>query len=315
MPSLVRFDTCWLCQGTMRDSQEHILPKAITYDTSLRVPGFICRACNNRTGTDWDAWVTIACQPKFRTDSNYLSSLRESGPRRIPAEFITSDGEVIEGSVGSNGDFQETRKRPRETDMGNGFVTVSLQGAASDKKLFDQWEKVRDRFIDPVSEVVDTEYVHGITAYDIKISIVAIRKAIIKSYMALAYHVGIDPNVCDVSVPYLRGENADCMLQDPPIFVFREREVRYQHIILVYSMSNFLFGGAHISGSPLEQNGTSLDGELYVESFLPSLLSTRYNGPSIMKAYVVNVKEKEHEVLDIRRLLDNGTVKFNPRSA
>ena len=74
----------------------------------------------------------------------------------------------------------------------------------------------------------------------------------------------------------------------------------------------FLMGGAHISGFPLESNSRMLDGELYVESLVPALLSTRYAGPSTMKAYVVDVKDRGHQVQDIERLLNDGTLQFNP---
>ena len=138
-------------------------------------------------------------------------------------------------------------------------------------------------------------------------------KSLVKSYTGLAYSLGIDPNICDVSVPYLRGETA-LDLQEPPIFIFCEPDVRYKHIALVYSMSNLLLGAAHISGYPPELlTRFNFENQFYVESLVPALLSTRYEGPSVMKAYVVDVARKHHHVIDIRCLLGDGTVCFNPR--
>ena len=314
MSSTLCLDTCWLCDGPMNESKEHILPKAITYEGSLQVTGFICEDCNNRTGTEWDASLATTCQPKFRSDSNYPVHLRKSGPRRTPTDFITFDGEVIEGSTDFEGNFHERRRKPEETEEGDGYASVSLQGSMSDKKFLEQMENAKERFHGPTTEVLRTETVHGIPSYEISIQWDEISKTLIKSYMALAYRVGIDPNACDTSITYLRGETPTYTRQEPPIFLFREHDVRYRHVIVIYSMGRFLVGGAHISGLPLElYGGTNLDGGLHVESLVPALMSTRYDGPSVMKAYVVSVKDKQHRILDIRHLLGDGTMRFNPR--
>ena len=312
-----RLDTCWLCVEPMNESKEHVLPEAITYDNSLQFVGFICKECNNRTGTQWDADLANACQLVFRGDQNYLANLRKSGRTRIPTDFITFDGEIIEGTTDYEGNFREKRSRPVETEKDDGYISVFLQGSRDDKKFLEQMENVRKRFQGPKEEVIETETLYGVPSHEIQISKEKIRKSLIKSYMALAYHVGIDPNICGVSMPYLRGETSQVLLQEPPMFMFRERDVHYRHIVLIYSASiygggGFLMGGAHISGFPLESNSRMLDGELYVESLVPALLSTRYAGPSTMKAYVVDVKDRGHQVQDIECLLNDGTLQFNP---
>ena len=71
----------------MDDSKEHVLPESITYGSSLRVTGFICKKCNNQTGTEWDAEIAKACRPMFKADLNYPPNLRESGPRYTPCRI------------------------------------------------------------------------------------------------------------------------------------------------------------------------------------------------------------------------------------
>ena len=47
---------CVLCDGVISEKNmtaEHIIPNAI--GGRKKVSGFICRDCNNRTGTEWDA--------------------------------------------------------------------------------------------------------------------------------------------------------------------------------------------------------------------------------------------------------------------
>ena len=309
-----RLETCWLCGKPMDESKEHVLPESITYRASLRVAGFMCKNCNNQTGTEWDAEIATVCRPRFKADPNYPDNLRESGPKYTPGEFITSDGEVIVGSKDYQGNFHEMPKKPREEDFGSGYKLVSIQGAVGDKRLYQQVGQQIKRFDHIVSVTSNEESVSGVFSQKITMSHGKIRKALMKSYMALAYYVGIDPNVCNASIPYLRGEANECTLQEPPIFLFGERAAQYNHITLLYSMGNFLLGGAHISGFPLELlMGGYLDKELHVESLVPALLSTQYDGPPIMKAYIVNIRDRQHSVLDIRCLLDNSTVKFNPR--
>ena len=309
-----RLETCWLCGKPMDESKEHVLPESITYEASLRVTGFICKNCNNQTGTEWDAEIAAVCRLKFKADSNYPANLRESGPKYTPGEFITSDGEVIAGNKDYQGDFHERPKKPREEDFGDGYKLVHLQGTAGDKRFHQQVENQIKGFDRIISVTASEESISGVFSQEIAICRGKIRKTLIKSYMALAYYVGIDPYGCNVSIPYLRGDTSESIFQEPPIFLFEEYATRYKHITLIYSMSNFLLGGAHISGFPLELlTGGYLDNELHIECLVPALLSTQYDGPPIMKAYMVNIRDRQHSVLDISCLLDDGTVKFNPR--
>ena len=138
-------ETCWLCDGPMSESTEHVLPESITYRSSLRVKGFICEGCNNRTGTEWDVALVDACRPKFRADSKYLPEIRRSGPKRTPAEFITDHGEIIAGSLDREGNFREKLAPPKQVDFSNGHTLVSIQGASDDNNFLKQQDGVRKR--------------------------------------------------------------------------------------------------------------------------------------------------------------------------
>ncbi len=133
-----------------------------------------------------------------------------------------------------------------------------------------------------------------------------------KSYLALAYHIGIDPFICNGAIPFLRSETG-VYIEDSSTYLINERPARYNHISMIYSEGKYLIGGAHIIGFP--QGFTKcdyLDKELHVESLVPALLSTQYDGPPVLKAYMVNVKDRKHRVLDIGELLDDGTIRLNP---
>ena len=285
-------DTCWLCGEPMDESKEHVLPESITYGASLRVSGFMCTHCNNTTGTEWDAALASVCRPAFKADQHYPPHLRESGPKFIPAEFITSDGEIIAGTTDYEGNFREDPKKPEEEDFGDGYMRISVQGAVDDKRIYKQIEKQRGKFDINASEGSRQERVWGTVSHEIEIHWGRIRKALVKSYLALAYHVGIDPLICNQAIPFLRDETG-VFIQDPPMFLINERAARYNHIMMIYGKDKFLVGGAHISGFPLGfTKGEYLDKELHVESLVPALLSTQYDGPPVFKAYMVNVKDK-----------------------
>ena len=43
---------CWLCDRPLTDSKEHVFPKGV--GGTKTVSGFICKKCNNDTGSQWD---------------------------------------------------------------------------------------------------------------------------------------------------------------------------------------------------------------------------------------------------------------------
>ena len=297
----------------MEDSTEHVLPRAITYERSLRVDGFLCRSCNNCTGTEWDAELAAACQPGFWTDPNYPDALRKSGRVRRRAGFLTSDGEVIRGTTDRQGSFREERRKPKLQHLDEDRVVVSLQGSLDDKEFREQIAKVRQGFREIDGESGSVEHIDGTPFYEVEVSNHGIRKALVKSYLALAYYLGIDTNICKVAIPYLRGETPVCILHDPPTFMLRERDVMYRHVVLLYNIGPFLMGGSHISGLHPEMYRRDTEGEPHREGLVPALLSREYDGPSVMSAYVVDVRNQKHEVVDIHRLLRSGVVRFNQR--
>ena len=314
MANTQRNDTCWLCGKPLDESNEHVLPESITFKSSLTVAGFICTRCNNATGSKWDEKLAAVCRYGFKADTKYPPRLRQSGPRFTPAEYVTIDGETIAGSTDYEGNFRPNPTPPVEEDLGDGIVRVFIQGAADDRRIIEQVEQTRkwfgsDRFL---SEYKTVEPVRGTVAYDVELHWGAIRKALVKSYTALAFHLGIQPSMCDIGAPFLRNERRDILLQSPPIVLVNDRAVKYKHITMVYSVSKFLFGSAHISGFPPGMTKAEYFGnELYVESLVPALLSRRYEGPPIMQAYVVDVIDSKYDVVDMRQLLDEGTIKLN----
>lgn len=51
-------EKCWLCNGLMTRSKEHIIPKSI--GGRKTITGFVCNSCNNMTGGSWDSELAEA---------------------------------------------------------------------------------------------------------------------------------------------------------------------------------------------------------------------------------------------------------------
>ena len=305
--------TCWLCQGAMDVSREHVLPEAITYKASLHVSGFICTRCNNTTGSEWDSELAAACRPMFSRDGNYPSRLHESGPQYTSAEFITFGGDAFVGTMDREGHFRPNPKKPEVETLEDGVKRILVDGAADDKRIYEQARKQLEGTSEILSERRDVKQEWGATSQEITIDEGKIRKALVKSYMALGYQSGIDPYICNKAVPFLRGETDSIFELESPGFMFHERSVKYKHIIIIFSAEDHLFGCAHISGFILNPfRGKVLDNEPHLEGLMTTLLSTQYDGPPLMKAYVVHLKDGKHEVKDVgcqwRRI--SGTVQW-----
>ena len=114
---------------------------------------------------------------------------------------MTFDGDVFVGTIDHDGNFKENPKRPKVEDMGDGNKRVSIQGAADDRRIYEQMDTQRKRFNHILGEERNDELLRGIASQDITIDWGRIRKALVKSYMALAYHVGIDPFICNRRYP------------------------------------------------------------------------------------------------------------------
>ena len=72
--------TCWLCLRDLTETKEHIIPESMGGRKTVR--GFICRACNSKTGHDWDAAVTEFESWKFHLLSNLKINPQQSKPIR-----------------------------------------------------------------------------------------------------------------------------------------------------------------------------------------------------------------------------------------
>lgn len=198
---------CVLCDEVISEKNmtaEHIIPNAI--GGRKKVSGFICRDCNSRTGTEWDA--NLVGHPMLRFLS--LTVKRQKGKVK-PFQF-TSDGE--EYAFDSKGIklITPVRKLETSTEKVHRFHISSDDKEENQRKFEALSEKYRQRYgrdkvrasIENRSEISD----FGFTLDTNGLRDEPTSKAVVKTMLATVFDAGINPRVCDIGLGYLRGERS-----------------------------------------------------------------------------------------------------------
>jgi hypothetical protein len=191
------------------DSDEHVIPNSI--GGRLKVRGFICRACNNRTGETWDA--VFAKQTNFFC--HLFGVVRERG-EPPPQPIVTTAGEQLlmqpdGGFKMRNAVFQET---PTE-----GGKQIQIK-ARSIREATAILEGVARKYpkVDVAAELARAKeehtYPEGVMRHDIFVGGPSGGRSIVKTAAAFAFHCGVSIEQCDLALAYLRDENAEEIFGD-----------------------------------------------------------------------------------------------------
>lgn len=267
-------NTCALCENpidSVTDSREHIIPQAIGGRKKVR--GFICRSCNNRRGCDWDS--AIAAQLNWFSVA--LNVSRENGaPRK----------ERVEGPDGSklwlHSDSSMTLDEPvvtvDDTESGRRFRLRPRTIVEARKKL----EEIRRKYpqVDvekELSNAVINSTRPGVIKTSFQFGGELAGRSLVKTAVAMAYEMGIDPRTCDFAMSYLKTEGGTPALAE---FYLRD--------LVCNRPSDSLINSVTICA---DQERKRLYG--YIEYFgvvrYVIHLSQRYSGPPAHSTYAVNV--------------------------
>ena len=201
---------CALCRNVVtsdNSSAEHIIPNAI--GGRKRVVGFICRACNHKSGSKWDAKLARQLNPL----SLLLGIARRSGD--VPSQtFRTYSG----GSLRVNADGTRTPARPR-IQVTNEGTNTRLHIEAATRRVFRQilegmgrtYPQLRSLDMDDlVSKVEDRSYYSSDPMEIIgEFGGTESGRSLVKSAVALVFDAGVDPSQCDLAIDYLLNEGAE----------------------------------------------------------------------------------------------------------
>ena len=200
---------CVLCDEVISEKNmtaEHIIPNAI--GGRKKVSGFICRDCNSRTGTEWDAHLVD--HPMFR----FLSLLvkRQKGKVK-PIEVMLSNGERGYFDLKEVKPTTPVRKEETSTEKGHHFRILGND----EEEVQKRYDKVvkdyqrrygRDKFR-ASSKRRQAEMPDFSLSFDINdLRDELPSKSIVKTMLATVFDAGINPRVCDIGLGYLRDERS-----------------------------------------------------------------------------------------------------------
>ena len=204
---------CWLCNVSIDDSlrhEEHIIPRSL--GGRKTVTDFICKKCNNDTGSKWDepllesvrALVSIACAgpPGKGRPSQWLMAggkpinqypdgrweLAADLPLRLASRIDSREFEIhgqphLNNIAKEIGDFKGWIENFSSSEVGFDVKAVS-SSIRVERKVTDEEIEARHDFL-----IGDRESV----------------KSILKSILALAYQAEVDSSNCLPLLAYLRG--------------------------------------------------------------------------------------------------------------
>lgn len=201
---------CILCGRTLTSAnsgKEHIIPNAI--GGRKKVDGFICRDCNNVSGSKWDADLASKLNPF----SLRLGIARQRGP--VPSQkFPTYSGE----SVCLKADGTMTLADPKiqvTTDRSTTTLRIKARTKNELKQILEGQRKKYPqlRRFDLDALVSATQYRSYYSADPIEINGdfggAKSGRSLVKSAVALVYDAGIDPRQCDLALDYLLNDGKE----------------------------------------------------------------------------------------------------------
>jgi stalled ribosome alternative rescue factor ArfA len=203
----IKTTNCILCDCPItdaNDSREHVFQNAIGGRLTTR--GFLCRACNSSTGDAWDAELAR----QFNLLSLTFGISRQRG--ELPAQRInTTAGEQLK--LLPEGGFALDKPSYSETDTAAGRqIAISARDMNEARKMLEGAKRKYPQIdvekllaeVDPV-----TSYPKGLVHLPFQFGGHEAGRALVKSTLAFAHHVGIDVvRDCATALAYLKGGDA-----------------------------------------------------------------------------------------------------------
>ena len=194
---------CWLCDGPLTDSKEHVFPKGI--GGTKTVSGFICNKCNNDTGSKWDKNL-LQLLVFNRMEHGLIDS--------VSAALDAVSQEGVDGHRRFKMfDFRDVRvsdttKDVSENPDGSLHVNVSAGNLKALKRAIKGLKRKYPKLEDiDVRQSVSTGSGGKIGKLNSKVAFTVpnLEKSVIKTAVAWAFATGSDPRDCELGYHYLRG--------------------------------------------------------------------------------------------------------------
>lgn len=192
---------CALCCKAItaeNDTAEHIIPNSIGGKQTVKK--FICITCNSRTGETWDQ--ELAQQSHLL--SVLLNIVRDRGSVP-PLEISSVEGEKFKWH--SDGKIEFAQPKYKQVQQGDKVsISMSAPNIGYAKKMLKGITKkypqvASEKFVENLKEVsIPAPLLHGSLQFGGENG----GRSLVKTMLAYAYSIGVDPMVCTHALNYLR---------------------------------------------------------------------------------------------------------------
>lgn len=281
--------TCWLCDNELTTTKEHIIPESM--GGKKTVQGFICRDCNSMTGHNWDVAVTNFHSWQFHINANLCINPQQEKPIRGKLDDSNLNvfiGPGVQMRMGFNPPIKTQEEAGKEV-----YHFISDPSRVDD--LFDSINTLyqrkgknpltRDEFNARIRHSVTPQ---PVVTFPLKLDIPKYYRSLVKTAMAMAFFVGVDPLYCENAVGYLRDETID-----------EQGVVTMPDTSLEGNIGDWTdYHAVTVFGFP---DARMLIGEVLYFGSVAGLviLSNSYEGPSIIAGHVINLRTGEYVDTDL----------------
>ena len=281
--------TCWLCDNELTPTKEHIIPESM--GGKKTVHGFICRNCNSRTGHDWDV-----ATPEFESWKFQLDPSLSINPRRERPIRGRMAGTGLNVFIGSGVQIRLGHNSPTKTGGEDGQLAYQFTSDPDHvDELFDSVNTLLRRRgrAEWTRGEFDARVEHRVTEqplvnFTLQMNIPGYYRSLVKTSMAMAFSLGIDPLDCDNAIGYMRDET----MNEEGVVVLPGTSLQG----IMDDWTNY--HAATVFGFP---DARKLIAEVLYFGSVAGLvtLSNSYDGPKIIAGHAVNLKTGEYTDADL----------------
>lgn len=199
---------CILCKGPAggeNRTREHIFPEAL--GGRRTVTGFICRTCNNQTGSTWDATLVKGLEDVARL----LNISRTKGPVR-PKTINTSQGLPLKVSPRNRIELAHPHLARIAGSDGKEYVRVMARHEDDLRAIADTISKRRHHAQNADAVMAESRttagYLQEGIGYSINLPEGDANRSLVKSLLALAFAAGINPTYATTAIKFLTDPEA-----------------------------------------------------------------------------------------------------------
>jgi len=270
---------CLLCEefiSTEIDSREHLIPNSI--GGRKKVSGFLCVACNSKSGDSWDSALAHQMNPL----SLFFRISRERGDAPSQKFQTTSGREWVLNADGSL-DLPKPIFKEQKNDAGVEIKISARNMAEAKKMLKGVARKYPQLNVDELLEKAKMEstYSQEPVKFNLSLGGLDAGRSFVKTALALLSTTGVSVRDCEHAIQFLKEEGSE------PCFGYY-----YEKDLVAGRPEGIPIHCVHVNGDP---DSNLIRG--YVEYFgvmrVVMCLSSNYSGDAFAATYAIDPTKGE----------------------